>query len=55
MTGNPTAIFRMLLFIVAFLLAFSRREVRDRLKQIFGKSWEKVRNTVGMGVKVSYI
>ena len=54
-SANPTAIFRMLLFLVAFLMAFSRREVRDRLKQIFGKSWEKVRNTVGMGVKVSYI
>jgi hypothetical protein len=55
MTSNPTAIFRMFLFLIAFLLAFSRREVRERLKQIFGKSWDKVRRTVGMGVKVSYI
>jgi hypothetical protein len=55
MAANPTTIFRMILFLVAFLMAFSRKEIRDRLKQIFGKSWEKIMNTVGMGVKVSYI
>ena len=55
MTANPTALFRLLLFILAFVIAFSRKEIRDRARQILGKSWEKVRGTVGMGTKVSYI
>lgn len=54
-TGNPTVLFRFMLFILAFVMAFSRREVRERVRLILGKSWEKVRGTVGMGVKVSYI
>ena len=55
MTGNPTALFRFFLFILAFFITFSRKAVRDRARQIVGKSWEKVRGTVGMGTKVSYI
>lgn len=54
-TSNPTVVFRMFLFIIAFLMLFSRREIRDRLKRVLGKSWDKLRGTVGMGVKVSYI
>lgn len=55
MTANPTAMFQMLIFMFAFLLAFSRRDIRDRVRVILGKSWEKVRGTIGMGTKVSYI
>ena len=53
--GNSTAVFRLLLFLVAFFMAFSRREVRERVKAVLGKSYEKIMRTVGMGVKVSYI
>lgn len=52
---NPTILFRMMLFMLAFILAFSRREIRERARRIAGTSWSKVRSTVGMGVKVSYI
>jgi hypothetical protein len=52
---NPTLLFRMMLFVLAFIIAFSRREIRERARRIVGASWNKVRGTVGMGVKVSYI
>lgn len=52
---NPTVIFRMVLFLMGLILAFSRRDVRDRIRRITGAGWDKVRGTVGMGVKVSYI
>ena len=54
-TSNPTVMFRMFLFVLAILMAFSRREVRERVRRIVQSSWGKVRGTVGMGVKVSYI
>lgn len=52
---NPTALLRLLLFILAFVMAFSQRQVRTRTRELWNKSWEKFRGTVGMGVKVSYI
>ncbi len=55
MTGNPTVLFRTLLFLLAILMAFSRRDLRERARRIVGTSWDKIRGTVGMGVKVSYI
>lgn len=55
LVGNSTAVFRLLLFLLAFFMAFSRRDVRERVQAMLGKSWEKMRRTVGMGVKVSYI
>ena len=54
-TSNPTTLFRAFLFVLAILMAFSRREVRERVRRIVGRSWDKIRGTVGMGVKVSYI
>jgi len=54
-TGNPTVLFRTLLFLLAILMAFSRRDLRERAKRIVGTGWDKIRGTVGMGVKVSYI
>lgn len=55
MTANPMAFFRTLLFLLAFALAFGRRDLRERILRIVRAAWEKVRRTVGMGVKVSYI
>ncbi|KAL8968553.1 MAG: hypothetical protein Q9183_002410 [Haloplaca sp. 2 TL-2023] len=51
MSRNPLALFRFVIFLVALVVALSRRDVKERI----GKMWEKVKGTVGMGVKVSYI
>ena len=55
MTANPMAFFRTLLFLLAFALAFGRRDLRERILRIIRNAWEKVRRTIGMGTKVSYI
>ncbi|KAF1970777.1 hypothetical protein BU23DRAFT_537505 [Bimuria novae-zelandiae CBS 107.79] len=55
MTANPMAFFRTLLFLLAFALAFGRRDLRERIMRILRNGWDKIRRTVGMGVKVSYI
>lgn len=55
MTANPMAFFRTLLFLLAFSLAMGRRDLRERVLRILRAAWDKVRRTVGMGVKVSYI
>jgi len=52
---NPMVMLRLLAFAVALLLALSRQDVKNKLKQIMSKGWNKVRATAGMGVKVSYI
>ncbi|OJD33608.1 peroxin 26 [Diplodia corticola] len=55
LTKNPMAFLRTLLFLLAFALAFGRQDLRDRVKRLLRIAWEKMRRTVGMGVKVSYI
>lgn len=55
LTQNPMAFLRTLLFLLAFALAFGRQDLRDRVKRLLRIAWEKMRRTVGMGVKVSYI
>jgi hypothetical protein len=55
MTANPMALFRTFLFLLAFMLALARRDLRERIMRILRNAWDKVRRTVGMGVKVSYI
>lgn len=55
MTANPMAFFRTILFLIAFALAFGRRDLRERIMRVIRNAWDKVRRTVGMGVKVSYI
>lgn len=52
---NPTALLRFLIFVTAFLMAVSQKQVRERVKRITSKGWDKVKATVGMGTKVSYI
>ncbi|KAL8832615.1 MAG: hypothetical protein Q9170_004815 [Blastenia crenularia] len=55
MSKNPLALLRFILFVVALLVALSRRDVKERIARITGSGWENVRRTIGMGVKVSYI
>ena len=52
---RPLFILQFLAFLIGFLVVLSRRDVKDRLKRILGGGWQKVRQTAGMGVKVSYI
>lgn len=52
---NPLGILRFVLFLVGLVLALSRRDVKDRLSKLTGSGWDKIKRTVGMGVKVSYI
>jgi hypothetical protein len=54
-SGNPLSIVRTLLFVLGILMAMSRQDVRERVRRITGSAWQKVKGTVGMGVKVSYI
>lgn len=55
MSANPMLLLRTLLFLVGIITAFSRKDVRDRVRRITGVGWDKLRRTLGMGVKVSYI
>ena len=57
MTGGNTsfAMFRLIMFVVAFLVLVARRDLRLRVKRAVEEGWVKVKRTVGMGVKVSYI
>ena len=52
---NPMGLLRFVLFLMGLIVALSRRDVKDRLGRLTGAGWEKVKRTVGMGVKVSYI
>ncbi|KAL1880200.1 hypothetical protein VTK73DRAFT_6028 [Phialemonium thermophilum] len=53
--SNPALLIRMLAFIVGLLLMFTRRSIRERVARILGTSWDRIRATAGMGVKVSYL
>ncbi|KAF7197681.1 hypothetical protein HII31_01020 [Pseudocercospora fuligena] len=55
MSMNSMAMFQFLMFVFAFLLLIARRDLRLRLKRLLEDGWMKVKQTVGMGVKVSYI
>ena len=48
---NPMALLRFVLFLVGLVVALSRRDVKEKIRQAL----EKVQRTIGMGVKVSYI
>lgn len=52
---KPMFLMQMLAFIVGLLVVLSRRDVKERIKRIMGGGWQKLRQTAGMGVKVSYI
>lgn len=53
--GNPMSFARTLLFMLGLIVALSRENVRERIRRITGSGWQKVKGTIGMGVKVSYI
>lgn len=53
--GSPLSFARALLFMLGIIMALSRQDVRERVRRITGAGWQKVKGTVGMGVKVSYI
>jgi hypothetical protein len=55
LSKNPTSLLRFLLFLLAFVMAFSQKQIREKTRRIVSQSWEKVRGTIGMGTKVSYI
>lgn len=52
---RPMFLLQTLAFIVGLLIVLSRREVKERVKRVTSQGWQKVRQTAGMGVKVSYI
>ncbi|KAL4871160.1 hypothetical protein BDV12DRAFT_38472 [Aspergillus spectabilis] len=54
-SNNPLWFIRSLLFLLGLVFALNRPNVRERIRRIAGSSWQKIRGTVGMGVKVSYI
>ena len=55
MSSNPMSFLRSILLILGVLMALSRPNVRDRIRRITDAGWQKIRRTLGMGVKVSYI
>lgn len=55
LSKNPTSLLRFLLFVLAFIMAFSQKQLREKTRRIAGNSWDKIRATIGMGTKVSYI
>ena len=52
---NPMSLLRFVLFLMGLIAAFSRRDVKDRLGRLTGAGWDKIKRTMSMGVKVSYI
>ncbi|KZF21530.1 hypothetical protein L228DRAFT_283682 [Xylona heveae TC161] len=54
-SGNPMVLLRIILFLVGLILTFSRRDIREKIRRLTGSGWDKIKGTVGMGVKVSYI
>lgn len=55
MSQNPMGLLRFVLFLMGLIVAFSRQNVKDKVRIMTGTGWDKLRRTVGMGVKVSYI
>jgi hypothetical protein len=53
--ANPSLLFRTVLFLLAFALAFGRREIRARITRTLEGGWNKFRGTIGMGMKVSSV
>lgn len=53
--ANPMLLARFLAFIAGIVLMLGHRGIRERVQRILAVSWNKVRATAGMGVKVTYI
>ena len=52
---NPMVLMRTILFLMGLVFALSRQNVRDRVNRMAGQGWNKIKETVGMGVKISYL
>lgn len=52
---NPLLLIQLLTCIIGVLLVVGKRNVRERIKKILAQGFTKVKQTAGMGVKVSYI
>lgn len=52
---NPLALLRVLASLVAIVMIFGRREVRERVKRILARGWASVGGTVRMGVAGGYM
>ena len=55
MSQNPMGLLRFMLFLMGLIAALSRRDMKERVGTLTRTGWDKVKRTVGMGVKVSYI
>lgn len=52
---NPMLLMRFLAFIITLIMMFGKKSMRERIARVMATSWNKVKATAGMGVKVSYI
>jgi len=52
---NPLLLIQLLTCIIGVLLVIGKRNVRERIRKTLAQGFAKVRQTAGMGVKVSYI
>ena len=52
---NPMVMLRMVAFVAGIAVVFGRREVRERIRRMMSEGLGRVKRTIGMGVKVSYI
>jgi len=55
LSAHPMALFRFVVFMIAFLMAVGRRDVRALLTDGAESAWVRIRRTIGMGVQVSYV
>lgn len=55
LNSNPMMLARFMAFIVGIILMLGHRGIRERVQRILGSSWNKIKATAGMGVKVTYI
>lgn len=46
---------RLVMFLLAFILVLTQRDLRLRIRRAMANGWDKVRRTIGAGVKVSYV
>ncbi|KAI1826133.1 hypothetical protein F4861DRAFT_498187 [Xylaria intraflava] len=53
--ANPMLLMKLIAFVISIITVFSRRDLRERVQGILGSGWNKIKQTAGMGVKVSYI
>ncbi|KAF5023982.1 hypothetical protein F66182_3927 [Fusarium sp. NRRL 66182] len=55
LNSNPMLLFKFLAFVLGLIIMLGNTNLRERVKRILGASWNKIKGTAGMGVKVSYI